>query len=122
MPAAGYLEIALAAGAAVLKSEPVILEDLMFHRALTLSEDGAERTVQMVLSPNESDGYGFEILSRPASSPEAEEPCWTTHASGTMRVEAGGANAPREELAALRQRITEPLSAESLYEAYAATE
>ena len=115
MPAAGYVEMAWRRRSRA-KSERVALEDLVFHRALTLSE-GAERTVQTVLSRDESDGCGFEILSRPALSPEPAEPCWTTHASGKLRVDADAMNAPREDLGALRQRIAEPLSAESLDEA-----
>jgi acyl transferase domain-containing protein/acyl carrier protein/ubiquinone/menaquinone biosynthesis C-methylase UbiE len=118
MPAAGYVEMALAAGAAVLKSEPVILENVMFHKALALPA-GQTRTVQMVLSPGESGGYGFEILSRPEARALADEPCWTTHASGTLRVEAGDMEASHSDLADLRRRIAEPVSIESFYDAYA---
>ncbi|MBD2091227.1 type I polyketide synthase [Microcoleus sp. FACHB-1515] len=75
LPATAYLEMAIAAGAAVLKTEAIALTDVAILQALVLSE--AVKTLQIVLQPSES-GYRFEIFSL------ADAESWTLHATGKL--------------------------------------
>jgi amino acid adenylation domain-containing protein len=78
-PAAGFLEMALAAGEKTFGNGPLALKDLVLPEALILSD---AHTLQLVLSP---DG-GFRILSAAADVDAA----WTLHASGRLeRIAAG---------------------------------
>jgi myxalamid-type polyketide synthase MxaB len=77
LPATAYLEMALAAGAAVLKTDAIALADVAIQQALVLSE--AVKTLQIVLRPLETGGYGFEIFSL-ADAAEL----WTLHATGKL--------------------------------------
>lgn len=77
-PAAGYAELALAAGAARLGAGELVLEELSFEQMLVL-EDGADRPVQVVLTEAGPDRCRVQI----ASLDEAARR-WTTHARGTV--------------------------------------
>jgi acyl transferase domain-containing protein/acyl carrier protein len=116
LPASGFVEMALAAGDPSGFSGSVALDGVVFHRALALP-DGEARTVQTSLSRAESGGFRFDIQSRPAHPPDDSGVLWTVHATGTVRVDEGDHEPPRDDLAALRARITEPLSVEALYDA-----
>jgi acyl transferase domain-containing protein/acyl carrier protein len=83
VPAAAYLEMALAAGAVVLKSSNLVLEDVDFQQVLMLTEDEG-KTLQVLLTPQENLGYSFQIYSF-TESEDNEEPLWTLHASGKVR-------------------------------------
>jgi hypothetical protein len=48
LPAAVYLELILAAGSTLLKSDNFILEDILIEQALILDEI---KTIQVVLTP-----------------------------------------------------------------------
>jgi acyl transferase domain-containing protein/acyl carrier protein len=76
LPAAAFIEIALAAGAAVFDRSALVLEDVAILQPLLLP-DGEECVVQTVLDADE-----FRIFSR---SHDAE---WTLHASGKVRPAA----------------------------------
>lgn len=88
-PAAGYLEMAMAAGCQALRENHLSLENVCFHRALFLSED-APRTLQTVLScRDDKEGYNFKIYSRREQA-EADDG-WALHADGMIRgLEASG--------------------------------
>src|SRR6185295_342257 len=77
-PAAGYCEMALAAGRVVLGPGPVSLIDLEIEEPLVLPE-GASRTVQLILAPDGS----FRIASL-----EENGEVWHRHAGGTIRTGA----------------------------------
>jgi amino acid adenylation domain-containing protein len=79
LPAAAYLEMALAAGGAVLGAPALVLEDVRFERAAVLPA-GGEAVLQLILSP-EGAGHSFRIFSRPA---DEEAAAWTLHASGRL--------------------------------------
>src|SRR5262249_7326366 len=55
---------------------------------------------------------------RAEESQGAEEPGWTAHASGAVRGGGGGPEAPGEDLATLRARVTEPVDVGQFYESY----
>lgn len=81
LPATAYMEIALSAGAAVLKSSHLRLETVAIQQALMLAEDD-RKTLQVVLKP-EGDGYSFQIFS--LSSEEDDGATWVVHASGVVK-------------------------------------
>jgi NADPH:quinone reductase-like Zn-dependent oxidoreductase/acyl carrier protein len=89
VPATAYIEIALAAGATVIKSDRLTLENVSIQQPLLLTH-GQSQTVQCTLTPGEmSHGYSFQIFS--TANPEDTEPVWTLHASGTI---AAGNDSP----------------------------
>lgn len=91
-PGAGYLEMALAAGATVFGSDAIGLEEVAIHQPLILSSDKAT-TLQMVLSPVNTYSYEFEISSLDTTNPSQREitkqdSIWCIHASGRISQEA----------------------------------
>jgi myxalamid-type polyketide synthase MxaB len=101
-PAAGYCEMALAAGRAVWGPGHPSLADLSIEGPLVLPE-GTARTVQLILSEDGS----FRIAS-------LEEPAgvWHSHARGRIRAEAAPAAPAEGSLAAAQGRCrTEMLPA-----------
>ena len=110
-PMTAYLEMALAAGADLFKSDEVTVEDLFIQQALLLPEDDVT-TLQVVLKPvskqaSESslnewrnqarrhDSHEFKIFSltasaRSASAASRDEPVWTLHAYGYLGATAEG--------------------------------
>ncbi|MCP4987962.1 MAG: SDR family NAD(P)-dependent oxidoreductase [Colwellia sp.] len=112
MPGAGFLEMALAAGVEVLKTENIILKDVAIERALVLSE-AETTTMQLLLSPIGTTEYDFQIFSH-----NSEERKWMVHVSGKLL----SANEPiscekNNELAArLLARCAESISVEEHYQ------
>ena len=75
-----YFEMALAAAAEVLGPGPHMLEDLVIQEALVL--DGADRTVQTVLTQGEQGTGVFQVCSRTNT---ADSKLWRKHASARLR-------------------------------------
>ena len=78
IPGAGYIEMALAAGSIVLKTDNLILENLEILQPLILSDD-SDTTTQVVLESQQEQEYKFEILSLSTASEE-----WILHAKGKI--------------------------------------
>nr|QEO74255.1 Beta-ketoacyl synthase [uncultured bacterium] len=116
MPAAGYIEMALAAGGAALAATRMSVENLTFHRPLVVPDDGT-RIVQTSLQADLSGGYAFHVHSRAGEG--ADKHPWALHASGTLRIETAAGGPLRKDLAAFRERVAEPLPADTVYDAYA---
>jgi acyl transferase domain-containing protein/acyl carrier protein len=116
MPASGYVEMAIAAGAVAFPPERIIVESLRFQRPLALPPD-CPRVVQTVLQSMPSGGHVFEVHSRAAEG-EGTRPGWTLHASGVLRADADASELPRQDLHALRERNQELVAADTLYDAY----
>lgn len=85
LPTAVALEAALAAGRGCFGSYPLQLEDLTYHQALVLPEDGA-RSVRLVLTPTGERRAAFQLLS----PDETDNGKWQTHLSGIV---SGGSTA-----------------------------
>jgi acyl transferase domain-containing protein/aryl carrier-like protein len=85
MPATAYLEMVLAAANRIFKSNALVLENVRFRKALTLTAD-AEKMLQLILHPSESNGYSFEIFSGDPndSDDDANTSSWTLHVTGTV--------------------------------------
>jgi len=78
-PGAGYLEMALSAGAEIYGEGGFILEDFEFERMLLLAGRG-ERRVQLALRDDNGSQAKVEIASR-----DEETKTWRRHARGTLR-------------------------------------
>ena len=103
MPAAAFIEIALAAGAAALDRTALLLEDVTILQPLLLQDD-EECVVQTVL-----DGDEFRIFSR------AHDAEWTLHASGRVRPDETSAPPAWHDGAAAAE-----IDVDAVYDAFAA--
>src|SRR5690606_26683203 len=91
LPAAAYIELALAAAARSGGAGRHDLDDVAFHEALRL-RDGEPRVVQVALHTDRAGGWSFEIHSAP--EPEGDEAReWTLHARGRVRPAGAGGDA-----------------------------
>jgi acyl transferase domain-containing protein/acyl-CoA synthetase (AMP-forming)/AMP-acid ligase II/aryl carrier-like protein len=106
-PGAAYLEIALAAGAKLLPSAPLQLENMVLSQPLVLDEEtGAGRSrqrcgaisLQTSVSPN---GAGYTVEIHSCRDDDGE---WTLHARGTLSASA--APIPVPNLSQLQQTHT----------------
>lgn len=104
-PAAGHVELALAAAGALGGGTRVALRDVAFHRLLTLREQG-------VLQCEADERAGtVEIRSGPAEG----EASWTLRASA--RIAEPGDRDESVDVAALRARVPDELPVDELYQA-----
>jgi acyl transferase domain-containing protein/surfactin synthase thioesterase subunit len=117
LPTAAVLEAAVAAGQEHFRGRLVQLEDVTYHQALILPDDGA-RAVRLELLPLGESRATFRLLS-PEGERDGE---WQTHLSGVIsRVGAppnGGAPAaPPFDAAAARARCQREIPADGYYDA-----
>jgi myxalamid-type polyketide synthase MxaC len=92
-PAAGHVELALAAVRAVAGERPCELENVRIERAMILPEDGLRR-VQVLLAPQDAgDGelrFSFEIHSQPVHGDGDQAASWLLHTRGQARCAGEG--------------------------------
>ncbi|MGB3534209.1 MAG: SDR family NAD(P)-dependent oxidoreductase, partial [Microcoleaceae cyanobacterium] len=79
LPAAGFIEMALAAGYEVTKAISLALEEVNIKAPLILDEN-EEKIIQTILTPS-GQGYSFEIFSLIESDSQSY---WVIHASGKL--------------------------------------
>jgi len=116
LPASAYLEMALAAGAVVFKSDNLVLEGVVIQQALILSED--KRTaVHLILIPEDTRVFSFQIFSS-TTGEENVESLWTLHASGKVMLKDLDSEPPAVDLSALQAKCTEEIPVESYYQKY----
>ncbi len=82
LPASAYLEMALAASLEVFGPGFHSLENVTFHQAALVPEEGT-RTVQLMVSPASGGSAMFQVFSLNTDGGTAN---WTLHASGEMRM------------------------------------
>ena len=121
-PAAGFLEMGLAAAEAVLDEKSVLLQDIVIHRALELDDESV--TIQTVVSPDRA-GWNWHVFSlhkADKSSGFATADAWTTHLSGKLvTATAKEWNAtPSINLLQKQALIANEVSIDALYDACAA--
>ncbi|MEB3360479.1 MAG: SDR family NAD(P)-dependent oxidoreductase [Synechococcales bacterium] len=102
LPAAGFVEMAIAALRHLQLDEALALEAVTLHQALVLNRP---KTLQLLVFPPEGRRHRFEILSQAGSD-------WVLHASGQMGANPTGAAA---DLTLLQSRCCEPISVEACY-------
>jgi acyl transferase domain-containing protein/NADPH:quinone reductase-like Zn-dependent oxidoreductase/SAM-dependent methyltransferase len=83
LPAAAYLEMISSAAAEVFGSGAHTIEDMDIREALVFSEDN-ERTIQLVLSPEERECLAFRIISFGSAATPGQTD-WRLHATGKIR-------------------------------------
>ncbi|MBX3148329.1 MAG: SDR family NAD(P)-dependent oxidoreductase [Gemmatimonadales bacterium] len=114
LPATGFIEM-LAAGSAAVFGEMRAIEDLVIREPLAFAPD-ERRLVQTVLRHSEGGGAEVEVSSTAESG---DGTAWRLHATARLasaRPESSGAT----DLAAVRARCLEPLTAVDHYGALAA--
>jgi acyl transferase domain-containing protein/predicted O-methyltransferase YrrM/acyl carrier protein len=110
-PGTGYLEMGLAAGAAVAGG-PVALQDVTIKEPLVLSDE-APRVVQTIVAGDEG-ARSFRVFSQDGRDPDS----WRLHAEGRI-VRAPTVVPPAGSLDALRAGCTERHDAETFYDGLA---
>ncbi|MBF8276355.1 MAG: beta-ketoacyl synthase [Candidatus Brocadiaceae bacterium] len=116
VPAAAFLEIALAAGADLFKSDHLVLEDVIIQQALVL-EENESKTVQTILSAEGIDRYTFQIYSLSVDE-DNNEPVWMLHAAGTVLSGNKEEKPLRVDLQVLQGRYEEKPSAVDYYQQF----
>jgi acyl transferase domain-containing protein len=106
LPVAAYIEMALAGGRAVLRSDDLVLEDIVLQQALLLAQ-GQQVTLQVVLSPQEARSFSFQVFSLEDVQGDGEG-SWVLHASGKILERVKVAERPR--LASLMRSPSTPES------------
>jgi acyl transferase domain-containing protein/acyl carrier protein len=85
-PAAGYVELGRAAGAAIFGTRgPIAVEQLRLVSALVL-DITASRTLQTIVDPRRDGCAAFRIFSLHVDADTDATPSWTLHASGSLRA------------------------------------
>ncbi len=115
-PAAGYVEMAFAAGAELAPGVPIAVTDVEITQVLALPETG-NVLVQVVATEQGAGSWSVQVASRVADG--GETTTWSVHArAGVRRVEAGLTAAPAD-LASWRHRLGEPIDTAGLYASFA---
>ena len=110
LPGTAYLEMALAAGVAALKSTKLVLENVTIQQALMLPEEECQ-TVQLILSQQDT-GTSFEIYSLVSEDEES----WKLHCSGRIVVREQDTQSEQIDLARLRGQFASELSVNTHYD------
>ncbi len=93
VPGATYIEMALAAGFQILKSDSIILENIAIEKPLILTSNQTQ-IVQLILSPQDPHSYSFEVGSLDGSSDDG----WTVHATGRLVAGQMGQHQPQSAI------------------------
>jgi acyl transferase domain-containing protein/aryl carrier-like protein len=108
-PAAGYVEMALAAAREVFATGTYIVEDVDFQRALFIPESGVPPVIQTTFYKGDS---SFAISSRIANGE------WTVHAVGRIRAENSSMQPVREDIDSLRQSLQHEVEGKFCYSVF----
>jgi len=118
-PAAGYLEMALAAGAELFGTGRLALEQVTIEQVLAL-DDKQPCSVQLVATPEEADRYRFQVFSlqEDPGGRSADGLRWTLHASGWIVADDEAPEPERCDLDGAHQRCTQTWDVEAFYQAF----
>jgi myxalamid-type polyketide synthase MxaE and MxaD len=121
VPGAAYLDMALAAALQARPGASVVLEDVLFNRAMILADDEVRR-MQLVLDPSVPGSSTFHVYSKSTSSElsggasaDPDRDTWTEHASSRAVISSQGPARQRVSLEDLRASFSEELSADDHY-------
>lgn len=116
VPAAMFIEWALAGAAELLRDAAVDPFDVSFERVLALRE-GETRTMQLVLKRASEHALGFQLFSREQGD-KLPTP-WTLHGRGQLHVREDGEddrdNPQRLELEEIKDRCDRSVTGEDFY-------
>jgi len=116
LPAALYVEMALAAAAEAFPSQSFALKDVELRKALFIP-DGGTRTIQVILSPGADAAASLHIYTCPRDAEQANR-SWTLDATGKICPEPDAGIAPvieQEALAQVRARCSDHISGQDHY-------
>lgn len=115
VPAAAYVEQALAAADQVFGRGQHGVAGLVIQQAMFLPE-GTRRRVQFSVAPESGGEAAFETYSRPSDAEKSTAP-WAMHANGTLVHESHGGEIPaRVDLAAVRQKVLSLTTHDEFYD------
>ena len=123
LPAAAYVEMALAGASEAFGEGTYTLENVAFKKALFVPERGHQR-VQLIITPQLVGDSSFELHSRQTGAAEGQN-SWTLHAKGTIRPSHGRHKSPvateqsPETPAALLARCPESVAGADFYKVMA---
>ncbi|NEP50093.1 MAG: SDR family NAD(P)-dependent oxidoreductase, partial [Moorea sp. SIO3C2] len=115
-PAAGYLEMVLAAGATLFNSPKLVLEDLVIQRALVLHQEKL-KAVQTVFTPLENGTYQFQIFSADQEDNQ-QQPSWTLHTEGKLREQNIDSEPTIANLEALKVSFPQQIEVKEHYQKF----
>lgn len=114
VPAAAYMEQAMAAAQSVFGDGNHTLRNLSIQQALVLSQ-GQRRVAQVQVGPEHRGECTFEVYSRPDDENAGDT--WTLHASGTLHSGVGAEPAAESiDRDAIEDRMSDGIERESFYE------
>lgn len=116
LPATAYIEMALAAGSSLFKSDYLILEEVVIQQPLILPENEA-KNVQTVLTQLEEQTYGFEIFSRSIDGKQSSQN-WTLNIKGKLLVGDKDNKPFFEKLEIYRAQCNVPVSVKDYYKQF----
>lgn len=106
-PAAGYIEMGLAAATEFFGESPCVIENFEIQKPLVLT-DTSPPTVQVTVSPEDA---SFRIYSRTQDGQQA----WTTHVTGQLRKQQPSSSSQKIALDKIRERCDRELSQVGFY-------
>ena len=118
LPATAYLEMALAAGAQVLKAKTLTLEEVVIQEALIFDDASPTQTTQTILTPETADTAGVEIFSLKTGDDTSDaETVWISHARCKIKVAADLSSKTALDLVQLQAKCTEAVDVTGYYQA-----
>ncbi len=122
VPATAYLQIVLAAATEQFKTSQLVLEDFSIQRALILPDNEA-KMIHVVLSPETSLKYRFELYSLNPADDSSAAPSWKLHATGrVLRLEEKemADSISGTTLQTLQKDFTQQIAVEEFYQSFEA--
>jgi acyl transferase domain-containing protein/non-ribosomal peptide synthetase component F/acyl carrier protein len=116
MSGSSFLQMAIAGASEAFGEEPCVLENMTLSKALYVPESGS-RTVQLMLTPEDSGIAPFKIFSMEPNG-DSKQASWTLHATGRLRVgQADNTTFVPEDvsLEEVKARCPEEVSASEFY-------
>jgi myxalamid-type polyketide synthase MxaB len=118
IPATAYLEMALAAGSSVLDTENIVLESVSISQPIILAKEQT-KTVQIVLTPEDSGVYSFQIFSINTPHPPSmgDRNASTLHVTGKIRAMS---EQPLAEISfsSVQKQCDEEIPVENVYQQF----
>ncbi|MCP4105682.1 MAG: type I polyketide synthase, partial [Desulfobacteraceae bacterium] len=115
VPAAAFLETALAAGKAFFKTHRLEVSDFEVQQALVIPEN-LEKRIQLVIDPDE-DQCRFKIFSLHIDEQETGH-VWTLHVSGKISIRDNGKIFDTIDIKGLESCFEDEVSSEDFYEKF----
>jgi len=108
-PAAGYVEMALAAGKEIFGEEAYVLSEIEFQKALILP-DNETPTLQLIIDPTQT---SFDIYSRGETAES-----WVKHTTGKLSRTTHGSVPNPVVLCEYKNRCTKQISQSDVYRSF----